>query len=75
VTRLLDQAFATVSELPDQQQDELARILLQLAGVEQPPYILTSEEHADLDEAEAEIARGELASDEEVDAMWAKYDI
>jgi hypothetical protein len=36
---------------------------------------LTPEEQADLDEAEAEIARGELATDEQIRAMWAKYDL
>ena len=75
MTRLLDEAVATVSRLPDDQQDELARILLQFTGLEQPPYLLAPEEHADLEEAEAEIARGELASEEEVKAMWAKYDL
>jgi hypothetical protein len=48
MTRLLEQAIETVSTLPDDTQDELARILLQLAGVEQPPYELTPEEEADL---------------------------
>ena len=75
MTQLLQQAIATVSTLPDARQDELARMLLQLAGIEQPPYLLTPEEIADLDEAEAEIARGEIATDEEVRTMWAKYDL
>jgi hypothetical protein len=73
VTRLLEQAFDKVSTLPDAQQDELARIMLQLAGVDQPPIQLTPEEEADLAEADAEIARGELATAEEVRAMWAKH--
>ena len=50
-------------------------MLLQLAGVEQPPILLTREEDAGLAEAEAEIERGELATDDEVRAMWAKYDL
>jgi hypothetical protein len=73
MTRLFEHAVATVSALPDDMQDELAHMLLQFAGVDQPPYELTPEEHADLAEAEAEAARGELATDEEVRAMWAKY--
>jgi hypothetical protein len=73
VTRLLEQAFDKVSTLPDAQQDELARVMLQLAGVDQPPIQLTPEEEADLAEADAEIARGELATAEEVRAMWAKH--
>jgi hypothetical protein len=73
MTRLLEQAIETVSTLPDDTQDELARILLQLAGVEQPPYEFTPEEEADLDASLAEAERGEFATDEEVRAMWAKH--
>jgi hypothetical protein len=73
MTRLLEQAFSTVATLPDERQDELARIMLQLAGIDQPPIRLTPEEEADLAEAEAEIERGELATSEEVRAMWAKH--
>jgi hypothetical protein len=75
MTRLLEQAVATVSALPDEVQDEVARMLLAFAGIEQPPIQLTPEEEADLAEADAEIERGELATDEEVRAMWAKYDL
>jgi hypothetical protein len=73
MTRLLEEAFDTVSALPDARQDELARVMLQLAGVDQPPIQLTAEEEADLAAAEAEIERGEFARDEEVRAMWAKH--
>jgi hypothetical protein len=71
MTRLLEEAFSTVAALPDARQDELARIMLQLAGIDQPPIQLTPEEEADL--AEAEIERGEIATPEEVRAMWAKH--
>jgi hypothetical protein len=73
MTRLLEQAFSTVAALPDARQDELARVMLQLAGVDQPPIQLTPEEEADLAEAEAEIERGDLATTEEVLAMWEKH--
>ena len=65
MTRLLEEAFSKVSALPDSEHDELARTLLELAGVNQPPLQLTAAEEADLAEAEAEIARGELASTDE----------
>ena len=58
MTRLLEQAIETVSALPDDVQDDLARILLQFAGVEQPPYVLTPEEEADLNASLAEAERG-----------------
>ena len=47
MTQLLEQAFSTVATLPDARQDELARIMLQLAGVDQPPIQLTPEEEAE----------------------------
>ena len=73
MTRLLEQAFSKVSTLPDAEQDELARVLLELAGIDQPPIQLTAQEDADLAAAEAEVARGELASAEEVSAIWKKH--
>jgi hypothetical protein len=73
MTRLFEQAVEAVSTLPDEAQDDLARILLQLAGVDQPPYELTPEEAADLDVSLAEAAKGEFATDEEVRAVWAKH--
>lgn len=38
------------------------------------PYQLSAEEETDLDEAEAEIARGELADEAAVRAVLRKYD-
>jgi hypothetical protein len=73
MTRLLEKAVDTVRRLPDDQQDELAAILLQLAGVDQPPLALTTEEEADLDASLAEAERGEFASDDEVKAIWTKH--
>ena len=73
MTRLLEQAVEAVRVLPDKVQDDLARMLLQLAGVKQPPYELTPEEAADIDASLAEAERGEFATDEAVRAMWAKH--
>jgi len=73
MTRLLEQALAAVRVLPDEVQDDLARMLLQLAGVEQPRYELTPDEAADIDASLAEAERGEFATDDEVRALWAKH--
>lgn len=73
MTQLLEQAFNAVAGLSEEEQDKLARVMLQLAGVDQPPLQLTPEEEADLAEADAEIGRGEFATIEEVRAMWAKH--
>ena len=43
------------------------------AARQQAACRLTVEEEADLDEAEAEVARGDLASEDEVSTMWNKH--
>ncbi|MCX7320881.1 MAG: hypothetical protein NT113_15790 [Hyphomicrobiales bacterium] len=73
MTRLLDQAVATVAQLPDEQQDALARVLLQLAGQEHPPYILMPDEESDLDASVAAERRGEFATVEDIRAIRAKH--
>ena len=73
MTRLLDEAVETVRVLPDAMQDEMARVLLQLAGVDQPLLQLTPEDDAALEESLAQAARGEFATDAEIRAIWAKH--
>ncbi len=73
MTRLFAQAVEKVAQLPDEEQDALARVLLQLAGQEQPPYLLTPEEEVELDASIAAEARGEFATDEEIRAIRAKH--
>jgi hypothetical protein len=72
MTKLLERAIDSVRALPSDVQDELARFLLQVAGEEQPVILLTPEERADLAEADAEIARGEFATDEQMRSILAK---
>lgn len=73
MTELLDKAVATARGLPPEMQDEMARVLLALAGDAQPVYRLTPEEEAEQDEADAAEARGDYATDAEVRAIWARY--
>lgn len=73
MTELLEQAFERVRTLPPDRQDEFARVLLRLADDDEPVYQLTPEEEADLEEARAEIARGESASEDEMRAIFAKH--
>lgn len=73
MTDLLDRAIARMHALPPEMQDEAARLLLLFAGEGEPVIQLTPEEETDLHEADAEIARGEFATEEEVEAVRAKY--
>jgi len=54
-------------------QDELARILLQFAGVDQLVIQLTAEEEGSFEASLAQAERGEFATDGQVRAIWAKH--
>ena len=69
---LLDQAVDAVRDLPADTQDALARLLLQFAGVDQPPLELSAEDAASFEESLAQAGRGEFASDDQVRAIWDK---
>jgi hypothetical protein len=73
MTRLMEQALDTVSALPESVQDELARVLLQLAGVDQPPIALSDAEAASFDESLTQAERREFASDDAIRAIWGKH--
>ena len=73
MTDLLEKAMATARGLPPDMQDEIARVVLALAGGEQAVYRFTRDEEAEQDAADAEEARGAYATDEEVRAIWAKH--
>ena len=73
MTSIVDHAIQRLRSLPSEEQDHFARVLLRLTGEGQPVHQLTPEEEIDIDDADAEIARGEFATDEEVRAVWAKH--
>jgi len=73
MTKLLEQAVATVRGLSPEMQDDLARLLLRLAGEDQPVFELSAKEAASFDESLAQADRGEFATDEQVRAIWAKH--
>ena len=49
MTKLLDRAVEAARGLPPERQDEIARVVLRLAGAEEPPTALTAEERAAID--------------------------
>ena len=75
MTKLLEQAVEAVRGLPPEIQDELARMLLQLAGEDQPLLQLSPEEEESLDESLAQADSGEFATDEQVRGIWAKRNL
>ncbi len=73
MTIRLQQAFESLRGLPDDMQDDLANIILQLSGVDQPAIVLDEAEAASLDLSLQQADRGEFATDAEVRAIWAKH--
>jgi len=74
MTKLLEQAMEAARQLPPDEQDDIARAIIQLAGAgDSAPVPLTREERAAIDKSKAAAARGEFATDEEVRAVWAKH--
>jgi hypothetical protein len=72
MTKLLDRALDAVRTLPPDAQDDIARIVLQLAGSDEPAMPLSPEERAAIETSKAAAARGEFATDEQVRSVWAK---
>jgi hypothetical protein len=74
MTKLLEQALEAVRILSPDEQDDIARVILQLAGNEgAKPAALKPDERDAIERSKAAAARGEFASDEEVRAVWAKH--
>lgn len=70
MTKLLNKAFETLSILPQDRQDEIAKMLLDWVEQEQSGLALTEEQ-------EAEVRRrlslpADYASDEEVEAIFRR---
>lgn len=73
MTKLLDQAVQAVRLLPPHEQDDIARVIMRLAGAEQTTVPLSPDERAAIARSKAAAARGEFATDEQVQAVWAKH--
>ncbi len=71
--RLLGQALEAARNLPPAAQNDIARVVLLLAGNDDAelPMALSPEERSAIAASKATAARGELATDEQVRAAWA----
>jgi hypothetical protein len=67
------QVLSRVAQWPEDDQDELAQIALEIEARRHGVYRATPEELQAIDEALSAVARGEVASDAEVEAVFAKY--
>ena len=71
-TKLLDKATSKVRELPADEQDRLALLLLSMAD-DADAEELDEETRQALLEGIEQARRGEFASDEEMAALWKRH--
>jgi predicted transcriptional regulator len=76
MTKLFDEAVEAARLLPDQAQDEIARLVLHLAtGTDEEPEEIDPEHLAAVLEGLEEIRRGEIATEEEVAAAFRRFEV
>ena len=74
MTKLLDDALEAARNLPPDDQNSIARVVLRLTGTDdEPPVALSTDERAAIAASKAAAARGEFATDDQVRATWAKH--
>ncbi|MCJ2049256.1 hypothetical protein [Methylobacterium sp. J-070] len=73
MTELLDRAVETARALSPEMQDDIARMVLAYAGRDDAMIELSADETADLLDAQSEMARGDFATESEVEAVFSKY--
>lgn len=75
MTKLLKEVVEQFAELPEERQDDAARVLVMMLEQDPEQYPLTDEQLREVDEAVADTDAGNFASQMEIDAIlnrsWA----
>ena len=74
MTRLLEIAIEAARQLEPAEQDELARAIMEIVNAtDEGIYVLSDEERAAIEVGRQHAARGEFATEEEIEALFKKY--
>jgi hypothetical protein len=73
MTTLMEKALEVVRSWSAERQDDAAELLLALDRLGTGPYHASPEELVAIDEALAQVGRGERATDAEVEAAFARF--
>jgi hypothetical protein len=74
MTKLLDDAIAAARKLPPENQDEIARLMLHLARIDETPELMEPDDLAAVLEGLSQARRREFATDQEVEAAFRRFD-
>jgi hypothetical protein len=73
MTKLLDRALEAVKKLPADEQDEIARAILSLAGESGEPQAIDPAHLPDLLESLAQAKRREFATDAQIEDAFRRF--
>ena len=73
MTKLLDQAIATVRQLSEAEQDVAAKFLLGFANPDADHHQLTHEQIAEVELAKQEVREGKIATEAEMEDVWRRF--
>ena len=74
MTRLLDIAIDAATQLAPERQDEIARAILEIVSIEHGDVVTLSDaDRAAVRKSREHAQRGDFASNEEVEAVIARY--
>ena len=73
MTKLLEQAIATVKELPEPQQDIAAKFLLAFANPDAHRFQLDDAQVAEVELAKREVREGKIATEAEMADVWRRF--
>jgi hypothetical protein len=73
MTKLLEQAIASVLQLPELEQDVAARFLLGFTNPDAGHYQLTDDQLREVELAKQEVRAGAIATDAEMEDVWRRF--
>ena len=73
MNKLLENAIATVRELPDADQEVAARFLLHFANPDAGHYRLSEAQLAEVEIAKREVRDGKIATEQEMSDLWRRF--
>lgn len=75
MTKLLDDAISKIRELPESEQDAAADAVLSVVYKSAPISRLTDGQVEVVHRTRADVRAGAIATDQEMDDLWNKYDV
>jgi len=69
---LLEKAVARIRELPEERQNELAEIMLEMADNPEA-WVATADKLAEIETAKQEAREGKFATDDEMAETWRRF--